>query len=277
MKTANFRSMTHQLVFLRDGLLLDSTKLHDACVVDRFAPKTVKADHETTSGLMIATYLLIGLICVISGFKQRINWLKSCYMTAISLAGYCFLVFLKEYLADTTCNELKANSVSGHFFFYTFHMLTLPYIWRTSLWPIDSEAPSSDAEEVPHKPIIMFGLRTSYFAFILVGLWTLYRTVAYGYHSLGQCLNGILFGLMLHFACLILTKKLDFPTAEQIAVSRRRRPTIDPVHADIPLIAFGIFNFTAFCLSYHYHGRIPLDTWELFLNVLVWARILWGP
>jgi hypothetical protein len=227
--------------------------------------------------LLNGTYVLIALICVLAGMKQRINWLKACYMTAVNLAGYCFLVFLKEYLADTACNAAKANSVSGHFAFYIFHLVTLPYIWRHSLWPLDEEPAGNNSREQPQKPLVSFGLPVLYGAFCGVTTWTLYRTYIYGFHSMGQCLNGAIFGLFMHFSCVILMKKLDSPSAEQIAEARRRRPSIEPISADIPLIIFGLFNFAAYYLSYAYHGSIPLDGWELLLNVLVWARILWGP
>src|SRR5690606_24146888 len=117
-----------------DGVLFDSTRLHNACVVDRFHPSTPKPDHTFTHAALVGSYVVIALISLLAGFKQRINWLKSSYMVAMNLGGYCMVVFLKEFLKDTMCNQNKANSVSGHFAFFFFHIFTLPYIWRHSNW-----------------------------------------------------------------------------------------------------------------------------------------------
>jgi hypothetical protein len=245
--------------------------------VNRFNPSVPKADPWLSAILLNSTYVLIALICILSGLKQRINWLKACYMTAMNLGGYCFLIFLKEFIADTTCNENKANSVSGHFAFYIFHLITLPNIWSHSNWPAEGESVSPRSIDADRKTILTYSIWTTFLTFLIVSVWTLFRTLAYGYHSLGQSLNGAIFGVAMHIACTVLMRKLDNPTNEQVTEARRPRPSLEPVSADIPLILFGLFNVLALYLSNLYHGVLPLDTWELLLNIGVWVRILWGP
>lgn len=199
-------------------------------------------------------------------------------MTVVNLSGYCMLVFMKEIMADPTCNGSKPNSVSGHYAFYIFHCLTLPSIWQHSNWP---SIPDTEAEATRKQPFqstfIYRGLRFFYIIFLASTAWTLYRTFVYGFHSMSQILNGILFGSLMHIACVLLIRHLDNPTPQQVAEARRRRPSLTPVAANIPLMSFGAFTILSFALSKIYSGSIPLAFWEVLVNVVCWARILWGP
>lgn len=266
--------------FLSDGIFYDSTGIHNACIVDRFSPSAPKADAFVSHALLYGSYVLILLVCVLASLRQRISVLKSSYMMAMNLGGYCLLVFMKEYWMDTTCNQGKGNSVSGHFAFYLFHILTLPYLWIDAGWPFDGEAGSEKAitsERRKKSSSLLFGLRLTYVAFIVVAVATLYRTLAFGYHSLGQSLNGIMFGVGMHLACVFMVRKFDQPTAELLQVSRRINPTVEAIPADIPLIIFGLLTFFSIISCYVFYGRIPLATWEIALLLASWGRILWGP
>jgi len=267
-------------LFLSDGIFLDSTGIHDSCYVDRFSPSAPKADAALTVVLLYGSYALVLLICALASLRQRINVLKSCYMMAMNLGGYCLLVFLKEFFMDTTCNQNKGNGVSGHFAFYVFHLLTLPYLWIDSGWPIEGEPGSEKAlaaERRKKSKPLLFGIHVTYFVFAVASVWTLYRTLVFGYHSLGQSLNGALFGLGMHLGCVLLIRKFDHPTAELLAIARRVHPTVDAIPADIPLITFGLTTFFSILLCYLFHTRIPLATWELAVLLVSWGRILWGP
>lgn len=247
-------------------------------MIDRFDPQLPKTSPWLAAVLLYSTYVLIALVSVIAGFKQRINWLKACYVAAMNLAGYTMVIFLKEWTADGACNQQKANGVSGHFAFYVFHLLTIPYLWRDSKWPDHGEDVGTEVKEVNRNPMIVNLLRGLYITLIAVAATTLYRTYRHGYHSLGQCLNGSLCGVLMHVGCVILLNGLDFPSAKRVADARRPPgPSRNFVAPDIPLILFGLFSILALYLAYTWHGHLPLMSWELGILVLVWARILWGP
>lgn len=269
--------LTLHFEFHRDGLFFDSTKTYNACVMDRFDPERPKASIFLTSTLLYSTYVLVLLISLAAGLKQRINWLKACYVAAMNLAGYCFVIFLKEWSADTMCNMNKANGVSGHFAFYTFHLLTLPLIWRDSNWPEPQDSGVSEAVIRKRRSTATNLVRLLYFIFVVVMVTTLSRTYMHGYHSLRQCTNGTFIGVLMHLGCLAMLNSLDWPSAERIAESRRSRPSVTLSSPDLPLISFGIFTMVALWLSYMWHGALPLVSWELLILTFVWIRILWGP
>jgi hypothetical protein len=262
---------------LSEGIIFDFWKAHNACYIDRFVPDSPKADRFQSMVLLTSTYIVVGLIILLASLKQKINFLKACYMTAMNLGGYCFVIFLKEYIADNACNQSKANSVSGHFAFYFFHLLTLPFIWSYSHWPADGEPYGAKPKISENKPMLLNAIRFVYFIFVCITSWTLYRTFVYGFHSPAQCVNGAIFAVIMHLACVHLMRHLDDPTEKAVLEARRPRPSLEEVETDVPLIVFGLFNALSIILAYVWHGTIPLDTWELFLNVGAWARILWGP
>lgn len=245
--------------------------------MDRFAPDHPQMNTELTHTLHYATYVLVLLISVVAGLKQRINWLKACYVTAMNLGGYCMVIFLKEWSADTMCNMNKANGVSGHFTFYVYHLLTLPLIWRDSNWPEASNSGVPEAVARKRRSTATTLLRILYVLFLVIMCTTLFRTVTHGYHSLKQCVNGTAMGLLMYFGCAVMLNALDWPTASRVAEARRSRPTIDLIAPDIPLISFGLLSVAALFLCYFWHGALPLASWELLVLVLVWVRILWGP
>ena len=227
--------------------------------------------------LIYSTYAIVGLISILSGFKQRINWLKACYVAAMNLGGYCMVIFLKEWSADTMCNMDKANGVSGHFTFYFFHLLTLPLIWRDSTWP-DSRESEQNTPAVRKRKNLANGLvHLLYVAYVLIMATTLTRTYLHGYHSLRQCVHGVFMAVAMHLGCLVMLNAIDWPSPARVSESRRVRPSIDLASPDIPLISFGLFTMLSLWLCYIFHGKLPLDVYELGVLVLVWIRILWGP
>lgn len=198
-------------------------------------------------------------------------------MTVVNLTGYCFITFLKELIADTICNQTKANSVSGHFAFYLYHILTLPHLWRYSFWPEDNEPWTGRKEVVPdHKPVLRNVIKAAYIAFVALTCFTLYRTYFFGYHSLSQCLNGILFGILMYLCTLPFMRYLDDPTQEELWEARLPRPTNIPPCFNLPLILLGLSTILALFLADQYHGSVPLAHWELLVFMISWIKVLWG-
>jgi hypothetical protein len=110
------------------------------------------------------------------------------------MTSYSLLHFLRVYIGDFKCHT-KANSISGHYWFYLF------YIFGALFLIVDLKRSTQYFEHFvsPHivRRIMKGGLRrqamflvATYLLFVAGALLTLYRTWAYGFHTQAQIQYG---------------------------------------------------------------------------------------
>jgi len=123
---------------------------------------------------------------------------------------YPLLEFLKYKLKDSTCST-HSNSVSGHYYFHIYGLLTMLYLMVEAK---RSTVPLSNFISFRFlNKIVRFRIRVQtmfilffYLLAVVSSFWTMFRTIRYGYHSLRQSIYGVLFALFWHY---FLVDRLD--------------------------------------------------------------------
>ena len=103
------------------------------------------------------------------------------------------------------------NSISGHYSFFLFYLMTLPHL-GLSLLPFDkTKFPSTKDILSPNSPFTfkLSLLCLSYICFFFSAIFTLYHTYFWGYHSLRQVYLGAFIGIASHWTVSTILKIID--------------------------------------------------------------------
>lgn len=205
----------------------------DNCAVDRFDKSLVK-NNVSNHLIMYLTEILVYIVAIQVSFWKYVVPTKKArllssfitysaafdffYMVLWFTSTYMLVVFLKDFMGDTTCNDkpnrfvnINVNyiiysqylcSVSGHTCYFVFHIFTLYYFgmyrapddrsWRRHLW------------------------NACYVVVFVLALVNLNNTYYGGYHSARQMLYGGFVGLLSHLLCVFpMLKHSSRSTHEQ--------------------------------------------------------------
>jgi hypothetical protein len=103
---------------------------------------------------------------------------------------YILLAALKAPLEDYACagrHSLYPNGISGHYCYFVFVAMTVPFLWNARL---RSNPQASSRLMVPAVACLL--------CFVIGATATLHRTIMHGYHSPRQIMLGIALGMSSH-------------------------------------------------------------------------------
>jgi hypothetical protein len=177
--------------------------------------------------------------------------------------------------------------VSGHFSFFFFYGVSLPYLAFTLL-PYDNARLAFRSILNPksgfHFKLALLSL--CYAVFVFAGLYTLTQTWSWGYHSMRQIIYGVAFGLGSHLVLRHVLKKAASSTSPRTVTV----PARAPVNADefqalvndfFPLSYLVIFNVVSVVLVILLTFGFPFNIYEVIGFFVLWPAIiytfLYGP
>jgi len=115
------------------------------------------------------------------------------YMASWYHVSWGFVIFLKKYLNDFTCN-IHENSVSGHYHFFVFSILTIPFVFFFMKHHVHSIREHERGLKI--REISFYVL---YALLFVISIFCLLETYQHGYHSLRQILYGTFLAVISHF------------------------------------------------------------------------------
>lgn len=115
------------------------------------------------------------------------------YMASWYHVSWGFVVFLKRYLNDVTCN-IHENSVSGHYHFFVFSILTIPFVFFFMKHQVYSIRENEQGLRI--REISFYVL---YALLFIISMFSMLETYQNGYHSLRQILYGTILAVVSHF------------------------------------------------------------------------------
>lgn len=139
---------------------------------------------------------------------------RAIYLTLFTVSWYHiswgFLLFLKQYLNDSRCN-IHPNSISGHFHYFVFSMLTLPFLFTFLSHEQQKELVVHGAHSqhgttsngivrtvdrfCQHRELVFYGI---YGILFLLSVLCMNETYSDGYHSLRQIIYGSALAIVSH-------------------------------------------------------------------------------
>ncbi len=114
-------------------LKYESSSFWDSCVIQRFDDMLKPLDNVGVANVIAfrISLLIVAIMLVLFVFGNDNNRLNRLYHVLFTGAWYyCtwnIVTFLKVLIGDISCNK-HANSVSGHFNFYVFSLLSLFFL-----------------------------------------------------------------------------------------------------------------------------------------------------
>ncbi|PRP77834.1 rap guanine nucleotide exchange factor 1-like [Planoprotostelium fungivorum] len=266
------------LFLIFEGTVIDSSGLYDRCLIDRFdqtLPKSGWNSPFTSSIIFGSTQLcvLLYFICISiyqpevtrdilykeEKVKIRVNWDSQfvvSYTIVWYICTYCLCYSFKEILGDYKCSR-HANSVSGHYCYHIFYMLSVAYLTvrlernpqvLSGYYQSHGRILSmfSRSMRPSHRMISLF-LTVIY----ACSLFTLSQTYLFGYHTPKQIFYGSLLAVLSHSTLIYLLER-----------GCKGHPNLLP----LALIVKFIFCFSFVSIVTH---EIPFKTRELVLCALM--------
>lgn len=287
-----------------EGVLLGAVTDLDVCASDRFTIRSQQATlwhtHRSLSSLVFTTSvwaLLIFLAVLVTWgesktnssdfYMPQIQWNWNTFFGAAFLllwygSTYAMITVLKVVLGDTSCGGEKSNSVSGHFSFFFFYGVSMPYLALTLL-PYDNARLAFRSILSPkstfHFKLALLSL--CYAVFLFGGLYTLTQTWSWGYHSMRQIIYGVAFGLASH----LVLRKIFKQAASSSSARTLAVPTRLPANADefqvlvedfFPLSYLAIFNAVSVFLVILFTLSFPFNIYETIGFFVLWPSITYA-
>lgn len=188
-------------------------------------PKTRNLLFKAATLFLILSYVSLVLFHL-SSPKRAI------FLTLFTVSWYHiswgFLLFFKQYLNDVTCN-IHPNSVSGHYHYFVFSMLTLPFLFtflsheqqKDSLMNGKKKSRSGSSTSGSSGGIVVtidkFCLRremaffTIYGILFLLSILCMIETYSDGYHSLRQIIYGSTLAVVSHVLFMYVLTHIYLP------------------------------------------------------------------
>jgi hypothetical protein len=271
-----------------EGQYLDTTRLYNACLHDR-DKESHKIPYQLAAGVIWnSSKLLIGAIVFAISFWQpaspqlgkKVNW-RATFLGTYNILWYsCWypiLYVMKNSYDDRQCSRSDAdhfNSISGHSAFHTFQLLSILYIFvslkRSPLdtyWYFNSKLFNRIKEG--RVRTITKVLLVLYALLVIFSAWTMYRTWRWGYHSLRQILNGVLFALFIHYVEVhfLLNAITTAPN------HNHRPPRLTRMHL---ILALALMQTISVTVSILYLGVIPYHATDIAVFVGAWGVLLYS-
>lgn len=207
-----------------EGNYFDITNLYNSCFMDRNDVNFVHVYHLGFNVLILAKMLIALLFILVSYLNPKIAIMQSIFMVIWYSLSNLFVQYFKIWLEDTTCGKGKPNSISGHYSFFVFYILTFPFLFNTFPILFNSRKRTFTFEAMKNfiKELRFFESLISilYIIFNIIAIFVVFETWKYGYHSHNQILNGILVGLASHSICsIILNTHLNNPSSKILIFS----------------------------------------------------------
>jgi len=175
------------------------------------------------------------------------------------MSCYCILDILKDTIGDQKCSK-HANSISGHFSFHVFYFLSLQFLMvRLKRDPTNLNnyfGLSGHLHKLLKVRARTKGLLLTFFIFTLSSFWTLTRTWYFGFHSQGQIINGILFGLLSHGILSLCLTERNITNATGL------------------IIALALFHALAMGSVKQHSGSFLYTSQEFMLDALMWVILV---
>eukprot|EP00029_Vermamoeba_vermiformis_P011159 TRINITY_DN6069_c0_g1_i1.p1 TRINITY_DN6069_c0_g1~~TRINITY_DN6069_c0_g1_i1.p1 ORF type:complete len:320 (-),score=70.42 TRINITY_DN6069_c0_g1_i1:78-1037(-) len=276
------------MAFKFEGQYMDTAGLYNRCLHDRNT-ESHKIPHQFLSMIIWnSSKLLIGAIVFAISFWQPVspqlgkktNW-RAVFLGTYNILWYAcwypILFVLKNSYDDRQCSRNDAdhfNSVSGHSAFHTFQLLSILYIFvslkRSPLdthWYFNTKLFNRIKEG--RVRLITKILLVLYGMLVLFSAWTMYRTWRWGYHSLRQILNGVLFGLFIHYVEVhfLLNAITTAPN------HNNRPPRLTRMHL---ILALALMTTVSVAMSMYYTGAIPYHATDIAVFVAAWGMLLYS-
>jgi hypothetical protein len=172
--------------------------------------------------------------------------------------------------------------VSGHFSFFFFYGVSMPYLALTLL-PYDNARLAFRSILSPkstfHFKLALLSL--CYSVFLFGGLYTLTQTWSWGYHSMRQIIYGVAFGLASH----LVLRKIFKQAASSSSARTLAVPTRLPANADefqvlvedfFPLSYLAIFNAVSVFLVILFTLSFPFNIYETIGFFVLWPSITYA-
>lgn len=192
------------LVLKFEGNLFDTTGLYNACNTDRLQSKGSYYIKITNVLFDIEKTILLIVYIGQCYLNPKVSIKQSIFTIVWYILSGILVMELKELVADKTCGAGKSNSISGHFSFFWFYVLTLPSLFNSMPYLIRRKLKFNykTITDVIKKATLLEATISYLYMFfcIFAGLIT-FGTWFYGFHSHSQILNGIIFGSISHYLC----------------------------------------------------------------------------
>lgn len=205
-----------------EGNFFDITNMYNACFMDRNDVNFVHINYLGFNVLFVAKMLILLIFIAVSYLNPRVGIKQSIYMFVWYAITNLFVQYFKIWLEDTTCGKGKPNSISGHYSFFGFYMLTFPCLFNTIPLIYSSRRSFTLPAMVnflKDKRLLESLISIFYIIFCLLSLYTVFETWKYGYHSHNQIINGLLVALASHYICsIVLTIHLKNPTSIKVLI-----------------------------------------------------------
>ncbi len=196
------------------------------------------------------------------------------------LSSSCF--YFDDSCPCGVCLFFSYYSVSGHFSFFFFYGVSLPYLALTLL-PYDNARLAFRSILSPkstfHFKLALLSL--CYAVFLFGGLYTLTQTWSWGYHSMRQIIYGVAFGLASH----LVLRKIFKQAASSSSARTLAVPTRLPANADefqvlvtdfFPLSYLAIFNAVSVFLVILVTLSFPFNIYEAIGFFVLWPSVTYA-
>eukprot|EP01117_Protostelium_nocturnum_P016241 TRINITY_DN6384_c0_g1_i1.p1 TRINITY_DN6384_c0_g1~~TRINITY_DN6384_c0_g1_i1.p1 ORF type:complete len:308 (-),score=41.18 TRINITY_DN6384_c0_g1_i1:4-927(-) len=238
----------------------------DRCLIDRFDSNVLPSkwhDHRFSTLLFECTQLSVLILFLFQSFwpsknelknsSTSINWgsiFVSSYAIVWYICTYCFCYSFAFLLQDWRCNR-RANSVSGHFCYHIFYLLTVSYL--TVRLASDPQNFSRYLWSDREGKLVIFSKRTRISTKITIlflvfifgsSIFTISQTYLFGYHTARQIIYGSLLAVFSHFILI-----------SSLYGGRNNKHFL-------PLLLFALVS-VSFPFVYFITGEIPFKTREL--------------
>jgi hypothetical protein len=302
-KRAVYVFLALSAVLFLEGMLFGAVSDLDVCAADRFTirreQETLWHTHRSLSSFVFTAsvwaFLIFLAILVVWGesktpsaqfYVPQFQWNWNTFFGAAFLllwygSSYALLTAMKIILGDTSCGGEKSNSVSGHFSFFFFYGMSLPYLALTLL-PYEGGrlAPRAILNPRSAFDFKLTVLSLCYAVFLFGGVITLSQTWSWGYHSLRQIIYGIAFGLGSHLVLRHLFKQASMAMATRTVTIPTRLPATAAdvqvlVRDFFPVSYLVIFNAVSVILAVLFSFGFPFNIYEVIGFFVLWPSLIY--
>jgi len=203
--------------------------------------------------------------------KKSLQINYSSFTIAFTILWYCMTYticfIVKHILDDQNCSS-HPNSVSGHYTFHIYYLLSLPYLYMTlAEYQISTSKVINSKNKRDDNSLVqvfrngpsVHTLAMTYVLFVVSAVLTLTRTWTFGFHSLRQILYGTLLALISHITCISLL--------EQVSRTQKHGPLVGTIILTSGLVVSGLFVLLLF-------ESVPFEIYELATITALWLVVI---
>jgi len=283
------------IFFILEGHIFGFFGDLDVCAVDRFSMQINQTiqwkTHRYLSSFVFSSCvwaMIVFLLTLVTWSEDRVenprfymprfqwDWntfFGSAFLPLWYGSTYALLTALKELLGDSTCGGEKNNGISGHFSFFFFYGVSLPFL---ALVLIRGNSRVSLHNVLSPKSTFHFKLTLlslCYTVFFFGALYALSQTWGWGYHSKRQILYGIVFGLGSHLVLREVFQRSPSSGASRISEGSLATSLLSGM---FPISCLALFTVVSFALVLLFTSSVPFNSIEVTIFSTLWPALAYS-